>query len=151
MFCLFSLFTYMIYWWRIIEISGLGIIDTFWMDVFLIYLLDTHNKNAACNILLINYLEQFLDSNLFNFMNYVLWSYDIRDKARFIQGDFWFENGYCKHNKTMVEIWAKKEKGNLMRFAFVLTSFSSTKMLVKILWGCNWFAHFHLRYSSLTR
>ncbi|QCE12238.1 serine/threonine-protein kinase rio1-like [Vigna unguiculata] len=40
---------------------------------------------------------------------------EFKDRARFVQGDFRFRNGYCKHNKTMVEIWAKKERGNLMR------------------------------------
>ncbi|QCD99184.1 RIO kinase 1 [Vigna unguiculata] len=40
---------------------------------------------------------------------------EFKDRARFMQGDFRFKNGYCKHTKTMVEIWAKKERGNLMR------------------------------------
>jgi len=66
-------------------------------------------------------------------MNCVLLSYDIRDRDRYVQGDFRFRNGYSKHNpRKMVQKWAEKEMRNLMRFTFVLTSFSSSKILVKI-------------------
>ncbi|KAK2454794.1 serine/threonine-protein kinase rio1 [Trifolium repens] len=41
---------------------------------------------------------------------------DIRDRDRYVQGDYRFRNGYCKHNpRKMVKTWAEKEMRNLMR------------------------------------
>jgi serine/threonine-protein kinase RIO1 len=49
---------------------------------------------------------------------------DIRDRDRYVQGDYRFRNGYCKHNpRKMVKTWAEKEMRNLMRFAFAHFSF----------------------------
>ncbi|KAK7340232.1 hypothetical protein VNO77_20930 [Canavalia gladiata] len=39
-----------------------------------------------------------------------------KDRDRYVQGDFRFRNGYCKHNpRKMVKTWAEKEMRNLMR------------------------------------
>ncbi|MCH90184.1 serine/threonine-protein kinase rio1-like, partial [Trifolium medium] len=38
------------------------------------------------------------------------------DRDRYVQGDYRFRNGYCKHNpRKMVKTWAEKEMRNLMR------------------------------------
>ncbi|RZC63749.1 hypothetical protein C5167_025536 [Papaver somniferum] len=40
-----------------------------------------------------------------------------KDRDRYIQGDYRFRHGYCKHNpRKMVKTWAEKEMRNLMRF-----------------------------------
>lgn len=39
-----------------------------------------------------------------------------RDRDRYVQGDYRFRYGYCKHNpRKMVKTWAEKEMRNLMR------------------------------------
>lgn len=39
-----------------------------------------------------------------------------RDRERYVQGDFRFRHGYCKHNpRKMVKTWAEKEFRNLAR------------------------------------
>ncbi|KAE9622041.1 hypothetical protein Lal_00032392 [Lupinus albus] len=39
-----------------------------------------------------------------------------KDRDRYVQGDYRFRNGYCKHNpRKMVKTWAEKEMRNLMR------------------------------------
>ncbi|MCL7040014.1 hypothetical protein MKW94_004958 [Papaver nudicaule] len=39
-----------------------------------------------------------------------------KDRDRYIQGDYRFRHGYCKHNsRKMVKAWAEKEMRNLMR------------------------------------
>ncbi|KAF8408423.1 hypothetical protein HHK36_007575 [Tetracentron sinense] len=39
-----------------------------------------------------------------------------RDRDRYVQGDYRFRHGYCKHNpRKMVKTWAEKEMRNLMR------------------------------------
>ncbi|XP_027353503.1 serine/threonine-protein kinase rio1-like isoform X2 [Abrus precatorius] len=39
-----------------------------------------------------------------------------KDRDRYVQGDFRFRNGYCKHNpRKMVKTWAEKEMRNLLR------------------------------------
>lgn len=39
-----------------------------------------------------------------------------KDRDRYVQGDFRFRHGYCKHNpRKMVKTWAEKEMRNLMR------------------------------------
>ncbi|KAI3902791.1 hypothetical protein MKW92_052155 [Papaver armeniacum] len=39
-----------------------------------------------------------------------------KDRDRYIQGDYRFRHGYCKHNpRKMVKTWAEKEMRNLMR------------------------------------
>jgi len=49
---------------------------------------------------------------------------DIRDRDRYVQGDYRFRNGYCRHNpRKMVKTWAEKEFRNLKRFAFALISY----------------------------
>ncbi|RDX99797.1 Pentatricopeptide repeat-containing protein, mitochondrial, partial [Mucuna pruriens] len=41
---------------------------------------------------------------------------NFRDRDKYVQGDFRFRNGYCKHNpRKMVKTWAEKEMRNLMR------------------------------------
>lgn len=40
-----------------------------------------------------------------------------RDRDRYVQGDYRFRYGYCKHNpRKMVKTWAEKEMRNLMRW-----------------------------------
>ncbi|GBG66423.1 hypothetical protein CBR_g61467 [Chara braunii] len=40
-----------------------------------------------------------------------------KDRDRYVQGDFRFRNGYCRHNpRKMVKVWAEKEMRNLMRY-----------------------------------
>ncbi|KAK2978797.1 hypothetical protein RJ640_014084 [Escallonia rubra] len=39
-----------------------------------------------------------------------------KDRDRYVQGDYRFRHGYCKHNpRKMVKTWAEKEMRNLMR------------------------------------
>ncbi|ERN07781.1 serine/threonine-protein kinase RIO1 [Amborella trichopoda] len=39
-----------------------------------------------------------------------------KDRERYVQGDFRFRHGYCKHNpRKMVKTWAEKEMRNLFR------------------------------------
>ncbi|XP_057753402.1 uncharacterized protein LOC130973046 [Arachis stenosperma] len=39
-----------------------------------------------------------------------------KDRDRYVQGDYRFRNGYCRHNpRKMVKTWAEKEMRNLMR------------------------------------
>ncbi|CAO2179811.1 unnamed protein product, partial [Urochloa humidicola] len=39
-----------------------------------------------------------------------------KDRDRYVQGDYRFRYGYCKHNpRKMVKTWAEKEMRNLMR------------------------------------
>ncbi|KAL5197468.1 hypothetical protein ABZP36_000980 [Zizania latifolia] len=39
-----------------------------------------------------------------------------RDRDRYVQGDYRFRHGYCKHNpRKMVKTWAEKEMRNLLR------------------------------------
>ncbi|PSR95939.1 Serine/threonine-protein kinase [Actinidia chinensis var. chinensis] len=39
-----------------------------------------------------------------------------KDRDRYVQGDFRFRHGYCRHNpRKMVKTWAEKEMRNLMR------------------------------------
>ncbi|KAL6177632.1 hypothetical protein ACLB2K_049157 [Fragaria x ananassa] len=39
-----------------------------------------------------------------------------KDRDRYVQGDYRFRHGYCKHNpRKMVKTWAEKEKRNLIR------------------------------------
>lgn len=39
-----------------------------------------------------------------------------KDRERYVQGDFRFRHGYCKHNpRKMVKTWAEKEMRNLLR------------------------------------
>ncbi|XP_068655745.1 uncharacterized protein [Aristolochia californica] len=39
-----------------------------------------------------------------------------KDRDRYVQGDFRFRHGYCKHNpRKMVKTWAEKEMRNLLR------------------------------------
>ncbi|XP_043703846.1 serine/threonine-protein kinase RIO1-like [Telopea speciosissima] len=39
-----------------------------------------------------------------------------KDRARYVQGDYRFRHGYCKHNpRKMVKTWAEKEMRNLLR------------------------------------
>lgn len=39
-----------------------------------------------------------------------------KDRERYVQGDYRFRHGYCKHNpRKMVKTWAEKEMRNLMR------------------------------------
>lgn len=41
---------------------------------------------------------------------------NFRDRDRYVQGDYRFRHGYCKHNpRKMVKTWAEKEKRNLIR------------------------------------
>lgn len=43
--------------------------------------------------------------------------YNFRDRDRYVQGDYRFRYGYCKHNpRKMVKTWAEKEMRNLMRY-----------------------------------
>lgn len=46
-----------------------------------------------------------------------LWFYYCRDRDRYVQGDYRFRHGYCKHNpRKMVKTWAEKEMRNLLRW-----------------------------------
>ncbi|XP_059444114.1 uncharacterized protein LOC132176024 [Corylus avellana] len=39
-----------------------------------------------------------------------------KDRDRYVEGDYRFRNGYCRHNpRKMVKTWAEKEMRNLMR------------------------------------
>ncbi|KAM7483452.1 hypothetical protein LguiB_008035 [Lonicera macranthoides] len=39
-----------------------------------------------------------------------------KDRDRYVQGDYRFRHGYCRHNpRKMVRTWAEKERRNLMR------------------------------------
>ncbi|VAH59068.1 unnamed protein product [Triticum turgidum subsp. durum] len=39
-----------------------------------------------------------------------------KDRDRYVQGDYRFRHGYCKHNpRKMVKTWAEKEMRNLLR------------------------------------
>ncbi|KAL5666582.1 hypothetical protein ACJX0J_026690, partial [Zea mays] len=39
-----------------------------------------------------------------------------KDRDRYVQGDYCFRHGYCKHNpRKMVKTWAEKEMRNLLR------------------------------------
>jgi serine/threonine-protein kinase RIO1 len=43
--------------------------------------------------------------------------YYCRDRDRYVQGDYRFRHGYCKHNpRKMVKTWAEKEMRNLLRW-----------------------------------
>ncbi|KAE8655174.1 N-alpha-acetyltransferase 38, NatC auxiliary subunit-like [Hibiscus syriacus] len=38
-----------------------------------------------------------------------------KDRDRYVQGDYRFRYGYCKHNPRKMKTWAEKEMRNLMR------------------------------------
>ncbi|KAG5523100.1 hypothetical protein RHGRI_035040 [Rhododendron griersonianum] len=56
------------------------------------------------------YMSSQWQSNMIQFSN------NFRDRDRYVQGDYRFRHGYCKHNpRKMVKTWAEKEMRNLIR------------------------------------
>lgn len=61
------------------------------------------------------YMSSQWQSNMIQFSN------NFRDRDRYVQGDYRFRHGYCKHNpRKMVKTWAEKEMRNLIRYFFCL-------------------------------
>ncbi|KAF8399956.1 hypothetical protein HHK36_015828 [Tetracentron sinense] len=53
---------------------------------------------------------------VFNDMIQLLVPNNFRDRDRYVQGDYRFRHGYCKHNpRKIVKTWAEKEMRNLLR------------------------------------
>ena len=66
---------------------------------------NTCEKRAICSVIIVKIRAE---------STYSLY----RDRDRYVQGDYRFRFGYCKHNpRKMVKTWAEKEMRNLLRYA----------------------------------
>ncbi|KAL2928101.1 Serine/threonine-protein kinase RIO1 [Bienertia sinuspersici] len=61
-----------------------------------------------------------------------------KDRDRYVQGDYRFRYGYCKHNpRKMVKTWAEKEMRNLMMYFCQSYSESEIFSVMLALLGCS--------------
>ena len=90
----------------------------------------------------------------------------VKDGERYVQGDFRFRHGYCKHNpRKMVKTWGEKEMRKLSRLkasvvqqrfwecwiytkAEALSNNSTSEFTIKLSANSIWISSFELRFGS---